>query len=333
MAVASERRTLFLASEMGFGGGERIFEDIVLEARIRQTPFDVSVPEGSALYERLTDKGIAVDAQPGYRAYSAVVCNDFKSLLRSRSWKAAKTFICHGPWEFTLKKKILAVLLRARVMFVSTYVARGYMFGFRRRLFKSQLLNYGPSKSFVCDYNLGRAEARKLLGVPNEAFVIATSARFHSVKRFELFLEILRRGQIWGAIAVSTGFNSQDEIEAQARFAEEVERITNISVSLNKDPRIVLAAADVYVSTSKFETLGVSIMEAMSFGLPVINLALGGPEEIIRHGITGFHVTSIAEAIDAISNLRSNPDLLRSMSVLAASFVTSRNPAQVLVEL
>ncbi len=45
---------------------------------------------------------------------------------------------------------------------------------------------------------------------------------------------------------------------------------------------------DLFVNTSKSEGLPVSIMEAMSFGIPVIATNVGGTSEIVKDGFNGF---------------------------------------------
>lgn len=39
-----------------------------------------------------------------------------------------------------------------------------------------------------------------------------------------------------------------------------------------------------------YEAFGLTVVEAMSCGLPTFATAHGGPSEIIRHGRSGFHI-------------------------------------------
>jgi glycogen synthase len=48
------------------------------------------------------------------------------------------------------------------------------------------------------------------------------------------------------------------------------------------------ANADIFVLPSRFESFGLVLLEAMSFGLPVIGAAIGGMEEIVRDGENGL---------------------------------------------
>ncbi|MBR0447334.1 MAG: glycosyltransferase [Clostridia bacterium] len=53
-----------------------------------------------------------------------------------------------------------------------------------------------------------------------------------------------------------------------------------------------LAAADVYVASSIFEGLPLSILEAMAAGLPIISTNVGGVPDVVRHGDNGLLIPS-----------------------------------------
>ena len=53
-----------------------------------------------------------------------------------------------------------------------------------------------------------------------------------------------------------------------------------------------LAAADVYVASSLFEGLPLSILEAMAAGLPIISTNVGGVPDVVRNGENGLLIPS-----------------------------------------
>ena len=81
----------------------------------------------------------------------------------------------------------------------------------------------------------------------------------------------------------------------------EIERLNNI-IKENKLEDIIyykgwiegekksdlLNISDIYIQPTYFESLGISILEAMSYGLPVISSNIGGVPEIVHNGLNGF---------------------------------------------
>lgn len=73
---------------------------------------------------------------------------------------------------------------------------------------------------------------------------------------------------------------------------------------------------DVFINTSANEGLPVSIMEAQSFGIPVIATDVGGTSEIVIDGVTGIVLPpnpNEIELADAISNIMNMPHIKYSM--------------------
>ncbi|NLX12714.1 MAG: sucrose synthase [Phycisphaerales bacterium] len=54
--------------------------------------------------------------------------------------------------------------------------------------------------------------------------------------------------------------------------------------------RMVADQGGVFVQPALFEAYGLTVIEAMSSGLPTFATCYGGPSEIIEHGVSGFHI-------------------------------------------
>jgi glycosyltransferase involved in cell wall biosynthesis len=85
----------------------------------------------------------------------------------------------------------------------------------------------------------------------------------------------------------------------------------------------VLRDADILVRPSLSEGLPLTVLEAMSCGLPVVASAVGGTPEIVRDGVTGFLVPPGDSDVlaERINDLLGDPSLRKRMGDAARSFV------------
>lgn len=92
---------------------------------------------------------------------------------------------------------------------------------------------------------------------------------------------------------------------------------TNITVTnwnSKKDVYSVLKKSDLYLSTSSWEGLSLSTIEALAFGLPIVLRNCVGNVDFIQSQDDGFLFKSTQEAVDYINNLISNTELYEKMS-------------------
>jgi len=104
----------------------------------------------------------------------------------------------------------------------------------------------------------------------------------------------------------------RNELEGQAKAAGLGDAVKFLGH--RADPEVVMAAMDVYVLTSVSEGLPNTVLEAMATGLPVVTTRVGGAEELVEHGVTGFLVPpSDTEALArALAVLLADETLRRS---------------------
>lgn len=155
---------------------------------------------------------------------------------------------------------------------------------------------------------------RKALGLPERAFlaiflggdwgrkglsdVLAAMATLP-----ELHLVVVGRGNAmaFGKLARDAG------AEARVHFA-----------GVQREPQRYLAAADVFVVPSRYETFSMAGIEAAASGLPLIVVKTNGLEDFVEHGSNGFFVEPTPESVrDALSRVMSNPALRSSMAAAA----------------
>jgi glycosyltransferase involved in cell wall biosynthesis len=97
----------------------------------------------------------------------------------------------------------------------------------------------------------------------------------------------------------------------------------------------LFSECDVYILPSYNEGLPLSILEAMSYGLPIISTCVGGIPEIVFDGENGFLITpGNKKEIDLLlSNLLTNSELINIMGKNSNKIVSSYYPERVIPKL
>jgi glycosyltransferase involved in cell wall biosynthesis len=82
-------------------------------------------------------------------------------------------------------------------------------------------------------------------------------------------------------------------------------------LGVRADVEHILAQCDIAVLTSNWESFGLSILEGMRAGLPVVATAVGGARELVTDGVTGFLVPPSREdrLYESLDRLIASPEL------------------------
>ena len=56
----------------------------------------------------------------------------------------------------------------------------------------------------------------------------------------------------------------------------------------SREKNLLLSVSDIYLQPSYFESLGISIIEAMSYSMPIVASRTGGIPELVEDGVNGF---------------------------------------------
>ncbi len=155
-----------------------------------------------------------------------------------------------------------------------------------------------------------RAEFRKGLNLGLEEFVIVCAARLSERKRIDVLLRGLAQlpddVPPWTCVILGLGDREAELKSLASRLG--VGRAVRF-VGFVSDVRPFMGAADVCVSTSEREGLGLTLLEAMACGLPCIATNISGHDEVVRDGVTGILVPvgSPAHVTAALYELMTDP--------------------------
>lgn len=166
---------------------------------------------------------------------------------------------------------------------------------------------------------------REIIGTPRETPVVGSIGRLAEQKGFSDFLlmagEILREGQSVAFVLVGDG-PLRETLEAQAADLGIHKHVRFLGI--REDIEALLAGMDIYVNSSRWEGLPVTILEAMAAEKPVVSYEVGGVPEAIEHEVCGILCSAgdYRSLARAVSNLLKNKEKAKRLGELAKERVT-----------
>ena len=150
-------------------------------------------------------------------------------------------------------------------------------------------------------------------------FNVLMLASLRNYKGIPELLELARRVSVRHDIRFDLVANDDEHIIR--RYFAGVTLPPNLEVhGRTDDPGRFYAGASVVLNLSRpdlcVETFGLTVLEAMAFGIPVIAPPVGGPAELVEHGREGFLIDSNrnGELTDVLLQLADNEGLCRRLS-------------------
>jgi len=168
--------------------------------------------------------------------------------------------------------------------------------------------------------------ARRQLGVRADEFVVLQLGRLVPRKGIDnviravalLDREIPVRLLVVGGESATPDEVATPEIgrlRAIARECGVADRVTFVGHRQRDELRACYAACDVFVTTPWYEPFGITPLEAMACGRPVIGSAVGGIQYSVVHDVTGFLVPphDPPALAQRLLQLHDNPELARAL--------------------
>ncbi len=136
-----------------------------------------------------------------------------------------------------------------------------------------------------------RAETRRVMGIPDDRFVVGWIGRMTAVKRTDVVLNAFRALRDEGVDAVLCMVGDGPDRVAVEELAGELGIVRHcLFPGYQEEVGPFFAAFDVFVLPSGNEGTPVTAIEALASGCPVVATSVGGVPDVVDDGVDGFLV-------------------------------------------
>ena len=183
---------------------------------------------------------------------------------------------------------------------------------------KNRIINNCTKNMIINEIN-GEKNNEKI-GITNKKKNVISICRLVDQKNiFEIF-KIAKKLQIYNFVVLGNGY-----LFDKAKNYIDSEKIENVYLLGNKkDVFKYLYESDLFLSTSLYEGHPISILEAMSIGLPIVASKVTGNIDTIKNNFSGlfYRLGDINGAVKCIEKIMKNSDL--KLEIANNSFLTHR---------
>lgn len=187
--------------------------------------------------------------------------------------------------------------------------------------------NINPERVFVVPYGVDweafqnekhkREENRKLLGIPNDKFVIGCVGRIEPLKGQDTLLVAFAKAKIPNSLLIFAGsVDNQNYLSKMQKIANDfqISKQTLFFEFTCEVPKL-MSTLDTFVMPSLSETFGLVLVEAMATSLPVIATNSGGVPEIVEHSVDGllFEPKDSEELSKLLIHLHQNNEIAKTL--------------------
>ncbi|MDO6824581.1 glycosyltransferase family 4 protein [Marinobacter sp. 1_MG-2023] len=347
-------RVLHLTFNMGIGGTEQVIRQLVQGMESEGVESEILCMDGQigSIGETLEKSGIPVHKLARKQGFDRSLIKAIRKRVKEGQFDVVH---CHQytPWiygwlaslgtqakvVFTEHGRFYPDRYRYKAMFVNPIMAMltpavvAISGATREALTRYEFI---PKRKVRVIYNgiapLCRSEfeskkIRNELGIPEKAFVVGTVSRLDPVKNQQMMLRAFRAfSEVHPDSYLLMVGDGPDKAMLMA-LAEKlgIDGRTIFTGFINK-PEHHLSAMDVFLLSSHTEGTSMTLLEAMSLGIPAIATRVGGNPEIVVDGITGILTDSgcAADFSNAMSRFAENKQLCEDFSKASSKVFTEK---------
>lgn len=350
-----------MIEELPFGGAENLL--LTLARNIDRSRFNLifcCLVNGGDIADKLIDEGFKVICLGSYRMrYIYKKIQDIRRLIKAERIDIVQThlitanllgrmsalmsgaIICKTEhailpdlWRdptFKNKAYLITDKLLNRLTDCIIYVSeaqRGIIQSDGHKLPKHIVIHNGfDEKHFTI--NKTRESIREFYGFSENDIIIGIVGRLVQQKGHEYLFEAVKKvKEKYSGVKLLVVGTGPEEFRLK-ELAQDL-KLNVLFLSGRDDVPELMRSMDIYVQPSRCEPFGISILEAMYSGLPVVATDRGGIPEFVQDGETGILLSSQNPQVisDAILGLIENRALAKSMSTRGREVVMSRFSGQ-----
>ena len=172
-----------------------------------------------------------------------------------------------------------------------------------------------------------RADTRRVMGIPDDRFVVGWIGRMTGVKRTDVVLRGFRALRDQGVDAVLCMVGDGPDRGPVEELAGELGIVRDcLFTGYQEDVGPFFAAFDVFVLPSGNEGTPVTAIEALASGCPVVATRVGGVPDVVDDGEDGFLVAPAAvdELASRLTDLARDPELRARMGAAGRARMQTR---------
>jgi len=186
----------------------------------------------------------------------------------------------------------------------------------------------------VSDRKRYRHQIRAELNIAEDAIIIGSLGRLVKVKGYpeiiQIFAEFFHQSPQKPYLLIVGGGQEEKNLKnlVQQKNLSEFVRF----VGFQKDPFPYLYAMDAMLFAPKAEALGISILESMNVGIPVIAKKVGGIRELIMDEYNGNIKSTKTDIVASLTDLFLTPDKQRAFVENGYSMIQQYFANQIMIE-